>query len=203
MQKLLIATTNKGKLGEITALLAELPLTLVSLTDVGIQDDVEETGNTFLENSLIKAHFYAKKSNMPAISDDGGLMINALGGAPGVKSRRWLGYSASDEELIEHMLKIASQLPDDNRTAYFKTVISFALPDGQAWSKSGSVKGIIAKKPFLKKVTGLPYRSFFFLPQVNKFYFETELTKKEQKRFNHRYKAIEKLKPILKQELYI
>ena len=203
MQKLLIATTNRGKLDEISGLLANLPVKLVSLSDVGIQDDVEETGKTFLENSLIKANFYAKKSNLPSISDDGGLMINALNGAPGVKSRRWLGYSATDDELIDHMEKIAGQLPDNNRTAYFKTVITLALPDGRVWSKSGEVKGIIAKQPHLKKVPGLPYRSFFFLPQLNKFYFETELSDKEKKQFNHRYKAIEKLKPILKKELHL
>src|SRR5260370_36590648 len=101
MQKILIATTNKGKITEISKFLSEMlpALQILSLKDVGIEVDVEETGKTYLENSQLKAIFYAKLSGFPAISDDGGLEISALGGAPGIKSRRWLGYAATDEEI--------------------------------------------------------------------------------------------------------
>ncbi|EKD64630.1 MAG: hypothetical protein ACD_50C00333G0001, partial [uncultured bacterium] len=91
MKKLLIATTNPGKLREYRDFLSDLPVKLVSLKDIGITDDMEETGKTYEENSRAKAIFYAKKSNLPAISDDGGLEINALKGEPGIRSRRWLG----------------------------------------------------------------------------------------------------------------
>ncbi|OGH16878.1 MAG: hypothetical protein A3C97_02300 [Candidatus Levybacteria bacterium RIFCSPHIGHO2_02_FULL_37_11] len=100
MKKLLIATKNQGKLKEISDFLSDLPLQTVSLSDIGIEDDFEETGKTYKENSQNKAIFYAKKSGLPAIADDGGIEINALNGAPGVKSRRWLGRKASDEELV-------------------------------------------------------------------------------------------------------
>jgi len=201
MQKLLIATTNKGKLKELAKFLADLPVQLLSLNDVGITDDLEETGKTYEENSKSKALFYAKKSGLPSIADDGGLEIDALGGIPGVKSRRWLGYEASDDKLVEHMLKVSKNLPKDNRDALFVVSISFALPDGRVWSASGKVEGIIAEKPHVKLLHGYPYRSFFFLPQVQKYYHESELTPQEMKKYNHRYIAISRLKPIIAKTL--
>lgn len=197
-KKVLIATTNPGKILEIGNFLKDLSLETVSLKDIGIKDDVKETGKTYKENSKLKALFYAKKSNLPAISDDGGLEIKALNGAPGVKSRRWLGYEATDEEIIKHIKKVAKELPDNNRTAYFKTVMTFALPSGKYFQSEGKVKGIIAKNPLLKILKGYPYRSFFYLPKINKFYHESQLSKEEEKIYNHRYKAIQKLLPIIK-----
>jgi XTP/dITP diphosphohydrolase len=201
MKKLLVATTNIGKLKEISRFLSDLPVEIVSLKDVDIKDDVEETGGSYLENSRIKALFYAKKSNLPAIADDGGLEIAALGGAPGVKSKRWLGENSTEQDIVNHMINISKELPDNNRKAFFKTVISFALPDGKVWSVSGEVEGIIAEKPYLKLLKGYPYRSFFYLPKIKKYYHEDQLTKEEEKEYNHRYKAIQKIKQILKREL--
>lgn len=201
MKKLLIATTNEGKLKEISNFLSDLPLEIVSLADVGINDKVKETGKTYEENSRIKAFFYSKKSNLPVIADDGGLEINALGGAPGIKSRRWLGKDSKEKDIINHMIKVALALPDDNRDAKFKTVISLALPNGKVWSVTGEIEGIIAKKPYLKLLKGYPYRSFFYLPKLKKYYHEKELTDREQKLYNHRYIAINKLRPIIVREL--
>jgi XTP/dITP diphosphohydrolase len=201
MEKLLIATQNPGKILELSRLLSDFSLQLMSLRDVGITDDVEENGKTYEENSRAKALFYAKKSGLPAISDDGGLEISALNGEPGIHSRRWLGHRASDEELISHMKKIAKQLPDNNRNAYFRTVVTLALKDGRAWSVEGVVKGMISRKPYLKMLAGYPYRSFFFIPEINKFYHENELSFEEQKIYNHRYKAVQKLKPFIEEQL--
>ncbi|MDP3726734.1 MAG: non-canonical purine NTP pyrophosphatase [bacterium] len=203
MKKLLIATKNEGKLQELTSFLSELPLELVSLSDLGIKEDFEETGETYKENSQKKALFYARLSNISAIADDGGIEIDALGGVPGTQSRRWLGHEATDEELISHMKKITKELPDNNRKAFFRTVISFALPNGKVWSVEGEVEGIIARKPYLKLLKGYPYRSFFYLPKIKKYYHENELSEEEKKLYNHRYKAIAKLKPIIKRELRI
>lgn len=197
MQKLLIATTNKGKIHELGEFLKGLPVQLVSLKDVDITQDVEETGKTYEENSQLKALFYSKLSGLPSISDDGGLEIDALGGAPGVKSRRWLGYEASDEVLIEYMKKVAKELPENNRKAKFVTVVSFALPTGEIWSERGEVDGIIVTEPHPKLLQGYPYRSFFYLPQLKKFYHESELNSEELKKYNHRYKALERLKKII------
>lgn len=197
MQKLLIATTNKGKLKELSKFLSDLPVKLLSLNDVGITQDIEETGKNYEENSKMKALFYAKRSGLPTIADDGGLEIDALGGAPGVKSRRWLGYEASDEELVEHMIKVSKSLPKNNRKGSFAVSISFALPNGKVWSASGKVHGVIAEKPYIKLLKGYPYRSFFYVPKLNKYYHENELSKEEQKLYNHRYKAIQRLKPVI------
>lgn len=201
MKKLLIATKNKGKIIELTKFLSDMSLSLVSLSEIGITDDIEEQGVSYEENSKAKALFYSKKSGLPALADDGGIEISALNGAPGVHSRRWLGYDASDEDLIEHMKKVAKELPEKNREALFRTVLTFALPDGQTWCVEGEVKGVIAKKPLLKILKGYPYRSFFFIPEINKFYHEDQLTQVEQILYNHRYKAIQKLKPIIIKQL--
>ncbi len=196
--KLLIATKNQGKVGEFKEFLKSLPFEIVSLQDLNIKDEVEEDRKTYEENSQKKALFFAKLANLPAIADDGGIEISALNGAPGVRSRRWLGYEASDEEIIEHMLKVSKQLPENNRKAVFRAVVSFAMPNGKVWSVEGEVKGIISKKPLLKILRGYPFRSFFFIPEINKFYHESELSKKEQRIYNHRYKAVQKLLPIIK-----
>ena len=201
MQKLLIATHNSGKLKEFKNFLSDLPLDIVFLDDVDISEDIEETGKTYKENSQSKALFYAKKSGLPAISDDGGIEISALNNEPGIHSRRWLGHEATDEELIEHMIKVAKELPKDNRKAFFRTVISLAFPDGRVFSVDGEIEGVIAEKPYLKLLKGYPYRSFFYLPKIKKYYHENQLSDEEQKLYNHRYKAIQKLKLIIKKEL--
>lgn len=201
MKKLLIATHNPAKLHELSELLSDLPLELVSLSDVQITTEVEEKGTTYEENSQTKALSYANLSGLPALSDDGGIEIAALNNEPGVYSKVWLGEHSTEEQLIAHMQKVADELPDNNRTAYFKVVLSLALPDGKVWSVMGDIKGIVAKKPFIQQRKGYPYRSFFFLPKLNKFYFESELTAEEQKQYNHRVIAVEKLKPLLKKEL--
>lgn len=186
---------------ELSQMLSDVPLTFFSLADVGIVDEPEENGKTYKENSQIKALFYSKESGMPAIADDGGLEIAALDGAPGIKSRRWLGPETTEKDLITYMKKIAQALPDDNRKAYFKTVVSLAFPDGRVTSFSGSVEGIIAKEPSFKFEIGYPYRSFFYMPKLGKYFFEDEFTEEEMKHYNHRYKALQKLKVLLKKEL--
>lgn len=204
MQKILLATKNKGKIAEIGEFLKDLPVKLLSLKDVGIDEDVVEDGITYEENSKKKALFYAKLSGLPVVSDDGGLEISFLNGAPGVKSRRWLGYEGTDEELLGHLQKVSDQMGDDgNRRAKFVTVVTFAVPDGKFWSKRGEVDGIIAKVPHIKLLHGYPYRSFFFLPEINKYYHENELTSDETRTYNHRWKAIDELKSIIRKELKI
>src|SRR5579859_4306561 len=187
MQKLLIATTNKGKLNEMKEFLSDLPVQLLSLMDLGITQEVEEDGKTYIENAEKKARFYSYLSNLPAIADDGGLEISALNGEPGVRSRRWLGYHATDKELIDHMIEVSKKLPSDNRNACFITVDCFALPTGEMHCEEGTVAGVIAEKPHIKLLEGYPYRSFFYLPILQKYYHESELTSEEMKTYNHRY----------------
>ncbi len=199
--KLLIATTNPGKLAEISGFLSDLPLQLVSLRDVGITDDVEETGETYQENAKKKAVFYSLKSGLPALADDGGIEIAALNGKPGVHSKRWVGDDTSDEKIIARMKEVSQKIADDNRAAKFVAVLVLAFPNGKTFSARGEVEGTIAKKPLIKLMHGYPYRSFFYLPKIKKYYHESELTRDEEKLYNHRWKAIQKLIPIIKKEL--
>lgn len=199
-QTILISTKNQGKLKEIKNFLSDLSVNLVSLSDIGIKEEVEEDGKTYEENSKKKALFYSKKSGLPTIADDGGIEIDALGGGPGIRSKRFFGKNgkdATDEEIIEKMIKISSNLPKNKKGAKFIALITLALPDGRTWSVRGEVLGIISEKPYMKLLHGYPYRSFFYLPEIKKYYHENELTNEEQKSYNHRWKAIEKLKPII------
>jgi XTP/dITP diphosphohydrolase len=198
MKKLLIATKNQGKIGEFKEFLKDLPFEIVSLKDLGISEDVEEDGKTYEENSQKKAIFFAKLSNLPTIADDGGIEIVALNNEPGVRTRRWLGHHMSDEEIINHMIKISKELPDNNRKAFFKTIVTLALPSGKVWSVPGEVEGIISKTHKLSFMEGYPFRSFFYIPKINKFYYERELSNAEQKLYNHRYKAVQKLLLLIK-----
>ena len=200
MKKLLLATTNKGKIRELSAFLSDMPVKLVSLADVGITEEPEENGKTYTENSQIKALFYSKKSGLPAVADDGGLEITALDGAPGILSRRWLGPESTEKDILFRMKKLAKTLTENNRQAFFRTVVSLAYPNGKVKSFGGEVEGVISKEPFFKYAQGYPYRSFFFLPELDKFYFENELTPEEMKKYNHRYKAVQELKKTLQKE---
>lgn len=203
MKKILIATTNKGKLAEIKEYLTDLPVEFVSLKDVGITHEVVEDGTTYEYHSQKKALEYAKLSGLPALSDDGGLEIDALGGAPGVDSKYFGGNDGSDEGIVKKMKEVSASISDNNRGAKFVAVLSFALPTGEVWSERSEVALEIAKEPRLKILKGFPYRSFLIVPPINKYYHESELTADERKEYNHRYKALMKLKQIIHDKLHI
>lgn len=203
MKKLLIATRNPGKLKELSHFFSDAAVETVSLSDLGITEEIEETGKTYKENSVKKAVFYAKKSGLPTIADDGGIEIDALGGKPGVRSRRYFAKDrkdATDEEITARVGDLIKKLPEEKRGARFKTVVTFALPNGKHFLARGMISGVL-KEPYFKLLKGYPYRSFFYLPKVKKYYHENELSEDEQRLYNHRYKAINKLKPIIKKEL--
>lgn len=199
MQKLLIATTNPGKLAEIKQFLGDIGVHLVDLHDLGITQKVDETGKTFEENAILKAKFYMKISGLPTIADDGGLEIDALGGAPGVKSHRWIhgDREDEDEELIQYTMKQMKLIPLTKRGAQLRAVDALVLPNGETFTAEAATRGIIPLAPANHRTTGFPYRSLLFLPKLNKFYNTHELTPEENEAYNHRRKALEKLKPII------
>ena len=140
MKKLLVATSNPAKFKEIKYFLSDLPLKIVSLKDLKVKERVEEDKDTFEENAIKKALFYAKKSNLPTIADDGGLEIDVLGGEPGVKSRRWIGgKEASDEKLIDYTLRKLKGVPSEKRGAQLRAVLALAFPDGQVFTSEGKL----------------------------------------------------------------
>ncbi len=198
--KLLIATTNPGKLTEIRRFLSDLPVELVSLDDVGIKERVEETGKTFEENAILKAKFYAEKSNLPTIGDDGGFEIDAFRGEPGIKSHRWIhgDREDTDEELIEYTFKRMRGLPSSKRGAQLRAVLALALPDGEVHTATAATHGLVPESPSGDRVPGFPYRSILFIPEIGKFYNHDKLTRDETERYNHRKRALDQLKPIIR-----
>lgn len=203
MQKLLIATTNPGKLSEIKRFLGDLPVELVGLKDVGITEVVEETGRTFEENAILKAKYYCQKSGLPTLADDGGFEIDALGGEPGVKSHRWIHQNRedTDEELIAYTLEKLRGLPRARRGAQLRLVLALVLPNGRVTTEEEKTRGIVAEKPSEHRTSGFPYRSLLFLPEINKYYDHDLLTPEETDRFNHRKRALDQLKPIIIKKL--
>ncbi|MEK7060737.1 MAG: non-canonical purine NTP pyrophosphatase [Patescibacteria group bacterium] len=197
--KLLIATTNPGKLNEIRKFLAGNPIEFVSLKDVGITDSVEETGKTFEENAVLKAKYYCKKSGLPTLADDGGFEIDALNGEPGVKSHRWIDSSkeSSDEELIAYTIKRMEHVPEGKRVAQLRLVLALALPDGTLKTAEASVRGIVPMNPTGTHSIGFPFRSLLYIPELGKYYNHEELTDEENVVYNHRRKALEQLKPYI------
>lgn len=195
IKKLLIATHNPAKIKEISiglAPLSEKGIKLVTLNDLKINQDVKETGITFKENAILKAKFYAKLTGLPAIADDGGLIIPYLNNEPGIKSKRWLGYDASDEELIRHTLMKLESAGKSDRIAYLQTCICFFHPAGGIIiCEEEKIKGHIAQKPSSKFAPGFPYRALLVVDEFNKYY--DELTGDEHDQINHRLKALRRL----------
>lgn len=191
---LLIATHNPAKKNEIKKWIAgEIPgIEIVTLDDVGITADPEETGTTFEENAELKAKYYAEKSGLPTLADDGGIVIDALDGEPGVKSKRWLERDASDQELIDYTLERMKDVAGTKRSARFTVVLHFIDPvSGQDIVEKESVEGSISKHQTQTWQPGFPYRAVFKVNHFNKFY--DELTPQEHDRINHRRIAIHRL----------
>jgi len=193
--KILIATGNPGKFGEIIKGLRPLinkGLKVFSLKDLKINSKLDETGKTFEENSLLKAKHYSHLAKIPTLADDGGLIIPYLNNGPGVLSRRWPGYEATDEELINYCLNRLRGVSQINRTAYLVANLCFYNPKtNKVIHQQEKVKGKIALSPTKKRIHGFPYRALFIVDRFNKFY--DELTDEEHKVINHRHKAVTKL----------
>ncbi|EKD26264.1 MAG: non-canonical purine NTP pyrophosphatase, RdgB/HAM1 family [uncultured bacterium] len=201
MKKILIASTNPGKITEIKIGLQELEkqgIKILTLNDVIVGDkEPDETGKTFQENALIKAKFYAEQTHIPVISDDGGLVIPYLNNEPGVKSRRWLGYEASDQELVDHTLKKLKNIPKLNRKAHLEACLCFYDPQtNEVIYETEKIIGHISEVSVLKIIPGFPYRALLIVEKFNKYY--DELTDKEHQQINHRLIALKRLTKRIK-----
>lgn len=193
MNKLLIGTTNSAKQSEWREFLLEFDFEFFGPEDFNIKAP-EESGKTLEENAILKAKYYFEKSGIPTLADDGGFEIEALNGEPGTKSHRWLGFEASDEELIEEVMRRMEEVPEDKKGAKFSVVLAVASPLGIITSHS-HVEGVIPNKPSSKIVRGYPFDSVLFLPNYNKYV--SELNAEEHEILNHRRAALEKIKDIL------
>jgi len=195
--KLLIATDNPGKLAEYRALLGDIPATLTTPRQEGIAMDVEETGSTFRANAMLKASAYAAASGLLTIADDSGLEVDALGGAPGVHSRRFGSEHLTDAQRSRLLLDEMRDVPAGNRTARFQCVIAIAQPDGRTWTRKGACEGEIAFEP--RGSSGFGYDPIFFLPEFGRTMAEVD--PKVKNRISHRAAAVRKSRSILRKLL--
>ena len=182
------ATRNKGKVSEIKDLLKDFPVQIKSLDDFGPIPEVEEDGLTFDDNAYKKASFTARILGLPALADDSGLVVDALGGAPGINSARYAGENATDEQRCEKLLKEMEGITE--REASFECVISLAVPTGPALTYEATCRGIITEAPV--GLNGFGYDPIFYFPPLQKTF--AELTMAEKSRVSHRGKALGELR---------
>ena len=190
--KVVLASQNQHKLVELSAILSQLGFEIALESEYGLHVDVDETGTTFEENSLLKAEAVMKASGMPVLADDSGLMVDALDGAPGVYSARY-GHKSSDAERIAYLLENLKDVPAERRTAKFVCVITCLWPDGRRIVARGECPGQILFAP--KGTGGFGYDPVFYLPELEKTY--AELAPEEKNAISHRGNALK----ILKEEL--
>lgn len=192
MRKLLVATHNRGKVREYRELLADLPLEVTWLDELGITTEIEESGESFAENAVLKALGYAEMTGLWTWADDSGLEVDALNGEPGIFSARFGGRS-SDEERTAYLLQRLEATPPADRTARFRCVVALALPDGDAFTAAGAIEGSIAQAP--RGRNGFGYDPVFIIQQSDMTLAEASPELKNA--ISHRGKAARTARRIL------
>jgi XTP/dITP diphosphohydrolase len=195
MPKLLLATSNPGKIREYRSLLDGLGYKITTLAEERIAKVVTESGNNYEQNARLKAITYAKLSQLTALADDSGLEVDALNGEPGVKSARFAGEVATDAERVNFLLAKLNGVPWERRTACFKCFIVIATPEGQSEVCYGECHGMIALEA--KGKNGFGYDPIFSLPEIGKSMAELPLEMKNQ--ISHRARASQKARQVLQQ----
>lgn len=191
--KFVLASKNKKKLVEMNAILSQLGIEVCSEADAGVDVEVEETGSTFEENSLLKARAVMEASGLPAVADDSGLCVDALNGAPGVYSARYGGPELDDTGRCRLLLEnLRGQSP---RTARFVSVITCCFPNGDVLTARGECPGTIAFAPMGEG--GFGYDPVFFLPEKKKTF--AQLTAEEKNAISHRGRALETFRARLEE----
>ncbi|CNB92972.1 deoxyribonucleotide triphosphate pyrophosphatase [Yersinia ruckeri] len=187
MQKVVLATGNPGKVRELAGLLADFGLDVVAQTELGVES-AEETGLTFIENAILKARHAAQITGLPAIADDSGLAVDALGGAPGIYSARYAGESASDQANLEKLLVTMKDVPDEQHGAQFHCVLVYMrhAEDPTPLVFHGRWPGMIAHES--AGVGGFGYDPIFYVPELGKS--AAELSREEKQAVSHRGKAL-------------
>lgn len=193
MRKLLVATKNQGKVVEFAEMLSDLDIDWLGLDDLDITTDVDETGDTFRSNAILKAKAYARESGLLTIADDSGLIVDALGGAPGIYTARYGGNALSAVE--RYMLLLHNLRGQKNRAARFRCVIALVDEKGELLTEAeGTCEGEIAHHP--TGSGGFGYDPVFYLPEYEKTMAEISSTLKHQ--ISHRGKAMKLIAPKIR-----
>ena len=184
--KVILASKNPHKLTELSAILSQHGFEIALESEYGLDIDVDETGTTFEENSLLKAEAVMKASGLPVLADDSGLMVDALDGAPGVYSARY-GHKSSDGERTAFLLENMKDVPDGKRTAKFVCVITCLWPDGRKIVARGECPGVITRE--VHGENGFGYDPVFYLPELGMTY--AELPSEQKNASSHRARALQ------------
>ena len=192
--KLVLATRNQGKITEFRRILDALAPGAIEL--IGVDQfpdlvDVDETGSTFEENSLLKARYTCQATGLPAIADDSGLCIDALNGAPGIFSARWAGEHGNDQANLEKVLEQLKDVPDEKRTAHFMCVASLVLPDGRQEVAEGRFEGHILHAPVGEN--GFGYDPIF--QPLGLSISSAQMSAEEKDLVSHRGKSLRSIAP--------
>lgn len=195
MQKVVLATGNPGKVNELADLLRDFGMDIVAQTSLGVES-AEETGLTFIENAILKARHAAQQTGLPAIADDSGISVDALGGAPGIYSARYAGEEATDEQNLYKLLDAMKSVPDNQRQAQFNCVLVYLrhAEDPTPLVFHGRWHGFITHEPCGQG--GFGYDPIFYVPELN--CTSAELSKAEKQAVSHRGKALAMLLDALK-----
>ncbi len=191
--EIVVATRNQKKIEEIGRILDASDVTLLGLEDFPACPEVQETGSTFEENAVLKAKAVSGHTGRPALADDSGLEVYALGGAPGIYSARFAGEGAADSGNAEKLLREMQSVPDAQRGARFVCVMALAYPDGHISIFTGTVEGSIGIAP--KGKAGFGYDPVFY-PRGHERTF-AEMSPSEKDSLSHRARALERLKEYL------
>ncbi|GAA2229161.1 RdgB/HAM1 family non-canonical purine NTP pyrophosphatase [Streptomyces amakusaensis] len=199
MTRIVLATRNAGKITELRAILAaaDLPYDLVGTDAYPEIPDVKETGVTFAENALLKAHALARATGLPAIADDSGLCVDVLGGAPGIFSARWAGTHGDDAANLALLLAQLSDIAPEHRAAHFFCAAALALPDGTERVVEGRMPGTLRPTP--AGTNGFGYDPI--LQPDGHTRTAAELTPDEKNAISHRGKAFRELVPVIRELL--
>lgn len=197
--RLVLATRNAGKVAELRRILADasVPVEIVGLEEFPEIGDVAETGLTFAENALLKAHAVARGSGLPAIADDSGLCVDALNGMPGIFSARWSGGHGDDEANLRLLLAQVSGVSPEHRGAHFACAAVLALPSGKEWVAEGALRGMIIDTP--RGVNGFGYDPIFVPEGEGRT--TAELSAEEKNAISHRGRAFRALVPVIAEVL--
>ena len=195
-QKIVFATGNEGKMREVRLILQDLGFPVLSMKEAGVSLDIEENGTTFAENAMIKARAVWEKTGGIVLADDSGLVVDYLGGEPGVYSARYLGEDTSYEIKNQAIIDRLADAKEEERTARFVSAIAAVLPDGSELVTEGTIEGLIAHEPAGNG--GFGYDPIFYLPEYGVTSAEIPIEKKNE--ISHRGKALEAMKKALKEE---
>lgn len=195
--KLLVATHNKGKIGELADMMRDLAIEWLTLDDAGVTFEVEETGRTFYENAVLKATAYAAATGLLTLADDSGLEVDALGGQPGVYTARYGGPGLTSVERYTLLLQNMAGVPWPERAARFKCAVVLANGQGLVGEAEGVCEGLIGWVP--AGTGGFGYDPIFYLPNHQQTMAQLPAATKHQ--ISHRGRAIAAIAPLLKQQL--